>query len=146
MPEDKVLEYSTRRRSRIMIMPSGHDLPTADQIAVDEDSRLIVATTLTNIATDNSEWIPLLERVRSSLGDRPAPFLADTGERSEDRFAELEAPTFDAYVSLVPGGRGAPAAPKTPASRQRRERVCKRGWTAALPGEREHRRIGVRLD
>ena len=95
---------------------SGYEQCYNGQIAVDEDSQLIVATALTNNAADNNELLPLLDEVSSNLGSDPEQLLADAGYRSEANFQALEGRDVDAYVSLGREGKKAPTAATSPAS------------------------------
>jgi hypothetical protein len=49
------------------------------QAAVDGESQLIIANGLTNNAADNGELLPMVEGVKSNLGQMPERVLADSG-------------------------------------------------------------------
>jgi hypothetical protein len=49
------------------------------QAVVDADHQVIVATTLTNIAVDVEQVIPMVEKLHETVGDLPGQVLADAG-------------------------------------------------------------------
>ena len=118
VPEESKQDNFTDPQSRIMKTPSGYDQCYNGQIAVDEDSQLIVAAALTNNAADNGELIPLLDGTLSNLGQSPEQILADAGYRSEANFKALEARNIDSYVSLGREGKKAPTEATSPASQR----------------------------
>jgi transposase len=134
VPEEKKQDNFTDPQSRIMKTTSGYDQCYNGQIAVDEDSLLIVATALTNNAADNHELIPLLDEALSNLGEDPEQLLADAGYRSEANFEVLETRNIDAYVSLGREGKKAPTAATTPASQRMEAKL------ASESGKKRYRR------
>lgn len=74
---------------------------------------MIVATDLTNCAADQGALLPLVDRVRVTLGTDPREVLADAGYRDDATFAALETRQITAYVSL--GREGKPGATPNPA-------------------------------
>jgi IS5 family transposase len=107
-PPDSAQDNFTDPQSRIMKTSSGFEQCYSGQIAVDEDSQLIVAAVLTNNAADSGQLLPVLDRVNSSLGSNPERVLADAGYRSENNFAEMEKRKIDGYVSLNREGKPGP--------------------------------------
>jgi len=107
-PPGSAQDNFTDPQSRIMKTSSGFEQCYSGQIAVDEDSQLIVAALLTNNSADSGQLLPVLDRVKSSLGVNPERVLADAGYRSEDNFAELEERKIDGYVSLGREGKAGP--------------------------------------
>jgi transposase len=116
VPPEKAQDNFTDPESRIMKTGSGFEQCYNGQIAVDEDSQLIVATGLSNHPTDNAELMPLIDAVESKLGSRPQQVLADAGYRSDATFQALEARGVEAYISLGREGRVRPVAPELEAS------------------------------
>lgn len=53
------------------------------QVAVDADSQIIVAATVTNQAADSPHLLPVLDQVRTNTGRMPRGVLADAGYGSE---------------------------------------------------------------
>lgn len=105
------------------------------QIAVDEGSQMIVATSLTNNAADHDELIPLLEQAQSNFECPPQQVLADAGYRSEATFQTLEARGIDAYISLGrEGTESATVSAKLEATRRMAEKL------ASSSGKQRYRR------
>jgi len=100
VPEDKAQENFTDPDSRIMKSADGFTQAYNTQIAVDENTQLIVATGLTQCAADNDELLALVEEVERIVGEVPEQVLADAGYKGETNFEQLEHKGIDAYVSL----------------------------------------------
>ena len=101
VPEDKTQENFTDPDSRIMKSAEGLTQAYNTQIAVDENTQLIVATGLTQCAADNGELLALVEEVERIVGEVPEQVLADAGYKGETNFEQLEHKGIDAYVSLA---------------------------------------------
>ncbi len=101
VPEDKAQENFTDPDSRIMKSADGFTQAYNTQIAVDENTQLIVATGLTQCAADNGELVALVEEVERIVGEVPEQVLADAGYKGETNFEQLEHKGIDAYVSLA---------------------------------------------
>lgn len=99
-PPEKKQDNFTDPESRIMKTSSGFDQCYNGQLAVTSESRLIVAAKVTQSAADHDELLPVLEEIRSNVGQLPEAVLADAGYRSEENFTKLEASALDAYVAL----------------------------------------------
>lgn len=105
------------------------------QIAVDEGSQMIVATSLANNAADHGELIPLLEQAQSNLECPPQQVLADAGYRSEATFQTLEARGIDAYISVArEGGKSVAISEALEATSRMAEKL------ASESGKRRYRR------
>ena len=113
VPPDDAQENFTDPESRIMKTSSGFDQCYNGQIAVDQDTQLIVATGLTSCQADNAQLLPLLDRTRATLGRDPDAVVADAGYRSDATFQTLEARGVTAYISL--GHEARPAKAPNPA-------------------------------
>jgi transposase len=99
-PPEKKQDNFTDPQSRIMKTSSGFDQCYNGQLAVESESRLIVAAKVTQSASDHDELVPVLEEIRSNVGQLPQAVLADAGYRSEENFEKLEASEVEAYVAL----------------------------------------------
>jgi len=105
VPEDKAQDNFTDPESRIMKMQGGYEQCYNAQLAVDEESYLIVATGLTNNAADSGELLPMVEAIEVVTGQKPQKLLADAGYKSEENFQELERAQVDGYISLGREGK-----------------------------------------
>ncbi len=113
-PEEKAQENFTDPDSRIMKRgSSGFEQCYNVQIAVDESERIIVATGVTQNASDVEQLIPLLDDVKQNMGQEPACCLADAGYRSESNLQALEARGIEGYVAM---GREKDGKDKMPSS------------------------------
>jgi IS5 family transposase len=114
-PPAKAQENFTDPDSRIMKRgSSGFEQCYNAQIAVDETERIIVATAVTQSASDVEQLVPMLDAVEANTGESPQCCLADAGYRSESNFEELESRNIDGYVAI---GREQDAAEQTPSRR-----------------------------
>jgi transposase len=105
VPPDDAQDNFTDPDSRIMKTSAGFDQCYNGQIAVDEQSQMIVATGLSNCAADQGALLPVVDRVRATLGTDPSEVLADAGYRDEVTFTALETRQITAYVSLGREGK-----------------------------------------
>lgn len=108
VPPDEAQDSFTDPESRIMKSSAGYVQAYNPQIAVDEDSRLIVGTLVSNNAADNGQLTPVLDEVKSVMGRDPQRVLADAGYKGEDNFLELEKRAIDGYISLAREGKAIP--------------------------------------
>jgi len=100
-PEPKAQENFTDSDSRIMKRgSSGFEQCYNAQIAVDESERIIVATGVTQSASDVEQLIPLLDEVKKNTGQEAGCCLADAGYRSESNLQALESREIDGYVAM----------------------------------------------
>ena len=134
VPEDRAQDNFTDPESRIMKTANGYDQCYNGQVAVDEGSQLIVATTMTNNAADSGEMLPLLDQAKATLGNDPEQVLADAGYRSEETFKTLEERGIDAHISLGREGKQVAVAPKLEASCRMLEKL------ASEEGRKRYRR------
>jgi transposase len=104
-PPEKKQDNFTDPESRIMKTSSGFEQCYNGQLAVESESRLILAAKVTQSASDHDELLPVLEEVRANVGQLPQAVLADAGYRSEENLQSLEACAIDAYVSLGREGK-----------------------------------------
>ena len=104
-PSEKKQDNFTDPESRIMKTSSGFEQCYNGQLAVDSESRLILAAKVTPSAADHDELLPVLEEVRANVGQFPQAVLADAGYRSEENLQRLEASAIDGYVALGREGK-----------------------------------------
>lgn len=124
-PPEKKQDNFTDPESRIMKTSSGFEQCYNGQLAVESESRLIIANKVTQSAADHDELLPVLEEVRSNLGQLPQVVLADAGYRSEENLKELEASQIDAYVALGREGKKATVKneEKSPATQRMKQKL-----------------------
>ena len=99
-PQDKDQYNFTDPDSRIMknSKDKGFDQHYNVQVAVDQDSFLIAAHSLSNHATDRNEAIPTLDAISSEVG-KPEAGALDAGYFSESNVAEMEQREIDPYIA-----------------------------------------------
>lgn len=98
-PLDKVQRNLTDSDSRIMKSGPSFIQAYNAQAAVDADSHVIVAETLTNTGSDAHQMIPLLEQIRQNLGRQAKEISADSGYCSEPNLKALEQRQIRGYIS-----------------------------------------------
>ena len=106
-PKPDAQENFTDPDSRIMRTADGFVQGYNAQAAVDE-SLLIVAATLTNIASDATQLLPVLEQTKTNLGQSHEMLLADAGYASEANFVALEQAGQAACIALGREGKTSP--------------------------------------
>jgi len=99
-PRDKDQYNFTDPDSRIMKNSTniGFDQHYNVQVAVEQDSRLIVAHTLSNHPNDQAEAIPTVEAIPAAVGQPEAAAL-DNGYFSAHNIAQLETRGIDPYIA-----------------------------------------------
>ncbi len=99
-PRDKDQYNFTDPESRIMKNSAndGFDQHYNVQVAVDQDSLLIIANTLSNHVTDQAEAIPTLDAIPAQVG-QPTAGALDAGYFSEHNIAEMERRGIDPYIA-----------------------------------------------
>ena len=105
------------------------------QAAVDAESQVIVAATLTNKANDMQELEPLVNEIESHAGELPRELSADAGYSSEHNLAVLIEHGIRGYVATGRQKHGTPSAtrekrPETPLRRDMWRRLRQGGWTS----------------
>lgn len=88
------------------------------QAAVDQDSQIVVAATVTQAPNDKQQVKPLIEELESNLGEEslPAKASADSGYFSEDNVKYLQSKDIDPYIAT---GRQQHGEPEPAAARGR---------------------------
>ena len=99
-PRDKDQYNFTDPESRIMKNSNnkGFDQHYNVQVAVDQDSFLIAAHTLSNHPTDRNEAIPTLDAIPPQVG-KPEAGALDAGYFSEHNIAEMERREIEPYIA-----------------------------------------------
>jgi transposase len=99
-PRDKDQYNFTDPDSAIMKNPNnkGFDQHYNTQVAVDQESLLIVAAVLSNDPTDRRQALPTVDAILDVLGTPPAAAL-DAGYWSEDNVNGLQARGIDPYIA-----------------------------------------------
>jgi hypothetical protein len=99
-PRDKDQYNFTDPESRIMknSTNNGFDQHYNVQVAVDQDSLLIVANTLSNHPTDCNEAIPTLDAIPARVG-KPDAGALDAGYFSAHNISEMERRGIDLYIA-----------------------------------------------
>jgi transposase len=88
-PESRIMKNSTN---------TGFDQHYNTQVAVDQDSLLIVANTLSNHPNDQGEMLPTVDAVPAAVG-HPKAVASDNGYFSQANIAQLEARGIDPYIA-----------------------------------------------
>jgi transposase len=99
-PPEKKQDNFTDPESRIMKTASGYEQCYNGQIAVDAESRLIIAAEVTQSAADAEQLLPMVEKAREITQGSMGEVLADAGYRSEANLRGLEDKQIDGYISL----------------------------------------------
>jgi transposase len=99
-PQAKDQYNFTDPDSRVMknSRDKGFDQHYNVQVAVDQDSFLIAAHSLSNHPTDRNEAIPTVDAISPEVG-RPAAGALDAGYFSESNIAEMEQRGIDPYIA-----------------------------------------------
>jgi hypothetical protein len=125
-PPEKKQDNFTDPESRIMKTSSGYEQCYNGQIAVDAESRLIVAAEITQSAADAEQLLPMVEKILEVTQGNPGEILADAGYRSEVNLQGLEDKKIDGYVSLGREGKSGPVvtSPENPATFRMQEKLA----------------------
>lgn len=125
-PPEKKQDNFTDPESRIMKTSSGYEQCYNGQIAVDAESRLIVATEVTQSAADAEQLLPMVEKILAVTQESPGEVLADAGYRSEANLQGLEDKKIDGYVSLGREGKSGSvvASPENPATSRMQKKLA----------------------
>ncbi len=144
-PEERAQSNFTDPESRIMKTSSeGYQQCYNAQTVVDGENQLVVATTVTDNASDQGQLIPMVDAVADAYREMPQQVLADANYCNERDLQELEERGVDGYVSLAREGKAgaAPDPDKHPAkarmaeklaSDEGRRRYARRKWMAEAP-------------
>lgn len=105
---DKQQDNFTDPESRIMKTSDGFQQCYNAQVAVEGESRLIVASEVEQCAADNGCLVTMTAAAENNCGAKPERVLADAGYRSEEGFQQLAREGITAYVSLGREGKAEP--------------------------------------
>lgn len=101
-PDSKAQRNFTDPESRIMKDGASKSFEQAYncQVAVDEESQIIVATNVTQQANDKQQVEPLVEEIKKNTdGQTPKQLSADNGYFSEPNVEYLEQERIDGYIA-----------------------------------------------
>jgi transposase len=99
VPEEKVQRNFTDSESRIMKTSEGFIQGYNAQAAVDADSQVIVAESVTNSGSDVQQMIPLLNQIRKNVGRQAKEVSADSGYCSALNLKTLRQRRIRGYVA-----------------------------------------------
>jgi len=133
VPEDKAQSNFTDPESRIMKTQDGFQQCYNAQAAVDAESQVIVAATLTNRSNDLDQLEPSVKEIEAHAGEAPRELSADAGYCSEDNLAVLDDHGIRGYVATGRQKHGTASAtgekePKGEKTRAMRARRRQGGW------------------
>jgi hypothetical protein len=101
VPDPKAQRNFTDPESRIMLDGATKGFVQAynSQAAVDSTAQIIVATGVTQSASDKEQLVPMLKKVEENLGQLPQNASADSGYFSEAAVTDTALADVDLYVS-----------------------------------------------
>jgi transposase len=135
VPKESAQRNFTDPDSRIMKSGDGFVQAFNAQAAVDADSQVIVAQTLSNHASDAQELAPVVAQIKQNTGRQARELSADAGYCSEENLKELNRRHISGYVATgriqhgqasVPGGRKLRAGSRAQAMRRKLQRAGRR--------------------
>lgn len=98
-PEDKAQKNFTDPESRIMKTSNGFEQAYNAQAAVDAQSQVIVAQTLTDAPNDKQQLDPMLSEIKQNMGRHADEVSADAGYCSEENFKKINQRHVNAYIA-----------------------------------------------
>jgi transposase len=98
-PKDSAQSNFTDPQSRIMKSHDGFIQGYNAQAAVDADSQVIVARTLTNNASDQQQLAPIVAQIKQNTKRQAQELSADAGYCSEDNLKELNRRHINGYIA-----------------------------------------------
>ena len=123
VPKDKDQSNFTDPDSRIMKTGAGFEQCYNGQAAVDAESQVIVACSLSNRQNDNDDLIPLVDQIEENLGAAPREVSADSNYCSEANLEGLEERGIRGYVATGRQNHGSASATSGD-TRGNKPRVC----------------------
>ena len=145
VPGDQAQRNFTDPESRIMPMPGGRDFQQAYncQAVADSEYQVIVAAQATNLPSDKTLAVDMIEQTVGNTGAVPKEVSADAGYYSARAVDELHALGVDPFNALekTRHGRAIPLAPRgrIPANLSARDRMRRK-----LRTKRGRQRYGLR--
>jgi transposase len=110
VPEPKAQRNFTDPESRILKTKDGYIQGYNAQAAVDAEAQIIVAQTLTNNNSDQAQFAPLLDGVKSNLGRNPREASADAGYCSAANLRTVSRRRIKGYIATGRQQHGAKSA------------------------------------
>ena len=98
-PEPKVQRNFTDPESRILKTKDGYIQGYNAQAAVDAHAQIIVAHTLGNNGSDQNQFAPLLDAIKTNLGSNPHEVSADAGYCSTADLRTLSRRRIKGYIA-----------------------------------------------
>jgi transposase len=114
-PAPKAQYNFTDPESRIQKGPDGFVQGYNTQIAVEPTFQLIVGQTVTQVANDKQQLVPLIEAIQEQSGQRPEEVVADSGYCSDENLKYLARRRMEGFVATGKQKHG------------QRKPACKRG-------------------
>jgi transposase len=139
-PKDSAQSNFTDPQSRIMKSHDGFIQGYNAQAAVDADSQVIVARTLTNNASDQQQLAPIVAQIKENTKRQAQELSADAGYCSEDNLKELNRRHINGYIATGRQKHGEPAA-----ARERKIKLGTRAYAMWQKLRRGGRRSRYRL-
>src|SRR6266850_2852850 len=119
---------TTDPEARKMKLTDGGYRPAYNvHFATDVDSRAIVGVTVTNVGSDQPEFLPMLDQILERTGQAPASELVDGGFVTHEAITEAEAAGVTVYAP-VPKPKGA----RDPAAACRGDSAAVAAWRARM--------------
>jgi len=134
LPKDKAQSNFTDPESRILKTANGYEQGYNAQAAVDAESQVIVAQSLSNEQSDSNKLAPMVDQVKANLGRLPEQLSADAGYCSESNIAALQERNVDGYIATGRQKHGTPSptsnaqANQAPLATAMREKLRDGGW------------------
>lgn len=113
LPHEKDQYNFTDPESSIMKTRGTFEQCYNAQAAVDSESQVIVAQTVTNAPHDLEQLTGLIEDIETTLGELPNEASADAGYFTEENLEFLEQKKINAYIAAGREGKTAQAQPPT---------------------------------
>jgi transposase len=109
-PEPKAQRNFTDPESRILKTKDGYIQGYNAQAAVDAEAQVIVAHTLSNNGSDQAQFAPLLDGIKTNLGRNPDEASADAGYCSAANLRTLSRRRIKGYIATGRQKHGAKSA------------------------------------
>jgi transposase len=125
IPRDTVQRNFTDPESRIMKGSQGFLQAYNAQAAVDSDSQVIVAQSLTNTGSDAHQMIPMLQQIRNNLGRQAREVSSDSAYCSELNLKGLNKRHIRGYIATDRQNKDQHVSPWV---QRMRQRLRQGGW------------------
>jgi len=119
---------TTDPEARVMKMTDGGYRPAYNvHFATDVDSRALVGVTVTNVGSDQPEFLPMLDQIIERTGQAPASELVDGGIVTHEGITEAEAAGVTVYAPVQK-----PKGDRDPAEACRGDSAAVAAWRARM--------------